>query len=79
LPTESLSEESQFGRNIIFIGIAGIGVLITILGLVADKGATVTVLVGATITIPAFIFLKPINYMMNNKHFSLRKLKNKQD
>ncbi len=53
-------QESQFGRNVIFTGISGIGLLIVVLGMLADKGQTITAVVGAIIAIPALIVLNPI-------------------
>ena len=74
LPDEALSEGAIFGRNIIFIGISGIGLLILVLGLLADKGAFITVLVGSVIAIPALVLLNPIKYVMNRRASSLHKL-----
>ncbi|MBL4630784.1 MAG: Na+:solute symporter, partial [Paraglaciecola sp.] len=75
-PEQNLSDDANFGRNIIFIGIFGIGLLIAVLGCVADKGAYITVFVGVIIAIPALIALKPINFVMSSKYISLLKSKN---
>lgn len=75
-PEQNLSDDANFGRNIIFIGIFGIGLLIAVLGCVADKGAYITVFVGVIIAIPALIALKPISFVMSSKYISLLKSKN---
>ncbi len=60
---EESSSDSNFGRNIILLGITGIGFLIIILGLLADKGTNITLVVGAIIIIPPMLILKPVTYM----------------
>lgn len=61
--TDSQAQESQFGRHIIFTGISGIGLLIVVLGILADKGQVITVIVGAIIAVPALVILNPIKLL----------------
>ena len=68
--TSSGSDDSNFGRSIIYIGIFGIGMLIMVIGGLASKGSEITLWVGAAIALPMLILLKPMTFI--SKQLSIK-------
>ncbi|MBE8168822.1 MAG: Na+:solute symporter [Shewanella sp.] len=55
------NNDSSYGKKVISIGVLGIGSLITVLGVLADKGTAITLTIGVTITLIAVISLYSIS------------------
>jgi SSS family transporter len=56
--TQSGGSDANYGRNVIAIGVLGIGLLISLLGVLASKGSALTITIGFIIAVIGAVVLK---------------------